>query len=666
MSSESDSEVDSKKHETLINDVLNLDAKQRVSRPTRSEPTAQISEYNLIKSVGDSDDTVRLHDLTKSLKARAVGVELRKSVKRTEVKSKTLLKPLEKPQADRIRRSTAYDSTKTQLDRWEPVVTSNRVSTNLSFPLKDLNFHKNQTGNITSDWVLKSNLEKELEKLEPKEEVIQVETESLPTLTLREMMERRKELAKLRKYQSYKEIKAKQQNKIKSKKFRRIQRKEKSKEQMKEFELLQKTNPEQALKKLEEIEMARAEERASLRHKSTGKWARNQQIRAKYDKESRKVLAEQLAISKDLMQKQQDNISSESEDDEGNDDQAINNQDGDNPWTNKIKPSKEVEEFISTYTRFWEEKNLKNSEKPINHDKSLKSILKSQPSKVNKLNTAKILPEKIANVKPVSLNSSVPDVLTYDDNEEIADRTGIITEAFEDTDIMEEFEQDKKNEVDKDKPKDIDLTLPGWGSWGGKDLPVPKRKKKRLIIKVPKEVPRKDMNKGHLIINESGNDKLKSHLVSEVPFPFKTVKDFEASVRAPIGSLPIRELNILTNHLLCAPSHTAKELSASIKHQRRINLPRKNFIWRLSLAPRIFLLKSGCDINSLLQDLVIAHEPSTDASKLNIKAVLLNNGNELPFVPFGQAVYIKKTCYNQMQLLVRMNIATMAERSMVA
>lgn len=285
MDIDSDIEADDPKHKRLVENVLNLNTRQYVNKPTRTEPTVQISEYNLVKSLKDNKDAVRLHNLTKPLQKRAVDVELRKKVKKTEVKSKTLAKPLEKPQAERIRRSTAYESTKEQLDRWEPVVTSNRISTNLSFPLRDPNFDYKEARDFTSHWVVKSNLEKELEKLEPKTEVIEVETENLPKLTLKEMMAKRKELAKLRRYQSYKEIKARWQNKIKSKKFRKIQRKEKIKNQMKEFESLQKTNPEEALKKLEEIEKARAEERASLRHKSTGKWARNQQIRAKYDKE---------------------------------------------------------------------------------------------------------------------------------------------------------------------------------------------------------------------------------------------------------------------------------------------------------------------------------------------------------------------------------------------
>lgn len=52
-----------------------------------------------------------------------------------------------------------------------------------------------------------------------------------------------------------------------------------------EFEKLQKTNPEKALTMLEQLDKSRAEERMSLRHKSTGQWAKNKQIRAKYDKE---------------------------------------------------------------------------------------------------------------------------------------------------------------------------------------------------------------------------------------------------------------------------------------------------------------------------------------------------------------------------------------------
>lgn len=85
--------------------------------------------------------------------------------------------------------------------------------------------------------------------------------------------------------QSYNLAKAHRRKKIKSKKFHRIQRKERIKKTLKEFEELQKTDPEAALEKLEQLDRARAEERMTLRHKSTGQWAKSKQVRAKYDKE---------------------------------------------------------------------------------------------------------------------------------------------------------------------------------------------------------------------------------------------------------------------------------------------------------------------------------------------------------------------------------------------
>lgn len=54
---------------------------------------------------------------------------------------------------------------------------------------------------------------------------------------------------------------------------------------MKDFESLQKTDPDAALKQLKLLEKSRAEERATLRHRNTGKWAKNQIIRATYNKE---------------------------------------------------------------------------------------------------------------------------------------------------------------------------------------------------------------------------------------------------------------------------------------------------------------------------------------------------------------------------------------------
>lgn len=285
--SETSDPEDDAKHEQFIENVVGLFKPLRIKKPSRTEPTVAVSEYDLVRSITGNKGTVHIRDLAALLQHKSKLVELGKKIKTTEKKKKTLPKPLEKPQADRIKRAVGYEKTRQELDKWEPVITSNRAAINLSFPLnKNVNFGKEDKSKF--EFRVKSKLEKKLEEIEEKYEVhipdIEKEEEKVP-MTLEEILELRSNAAKMRAQQSYKEAKARRQNKIKSKKFHRIQRREKMKQQLKEFELLQKTDPEAALKKLEEIEKARAEERFSLRHKSTGQWAKNKQIRAKYDKE---------------------------------------------------------------------------------------------------------------------------------------------------------------------------------------------------------------------------------------------------------------------------------------------------------------------------------------------------------------------------------------------
>lgn len=67
--------------------------------------------------------------------------------------------------------------------------------------------------------------------------------------------------------------------------YHRLLKKEKMKKNLKEFETLKEDDPEGALDKLKELERQRVEERMSLKHKGSGKWAKLQAIRSKYDDE---------------------------------------------------------------------------------------------------------------------------------------------------------------------------------------------------------------------------------------------------------------------------------------------------------------------------------------------------------------------------------------------
>uniref|UniRef100_V9I959 U3 small nucleolar RNA-associated protein 14 A n=2 Tax=Apis cerana TaxID=7461 RepID=V9I959_APICE len=165
---------------------------------------------------------------------------------------------------------------------------------------------------------------------------------------------------------SYKEAKAHRQSKIKSKKFHRVQKKEKIKLQLKEFEELKKTNPEAALEKLEQLDRIRAEERMSLKHRNTGKWAKYMQIRAKYNKATRQELAQQLSISRDLTQKLKNPNDSDEEDEGDTSSIQFLVNDKENPWMKHIKTESEIDEFVKSYRKYWNNQNNELQKKDLN------------------------------------------------------------------------------------------------------------------------------------------------------------------------------------------------------------------------------------------------------------------------------------------------------------
>lgn len=85
--------------------------------------------------------------------------------------------------------------------------------------------------------------------------------------------------------------------------------------------------------------------------------------------------------------------------------------------------------------------------------------------------TADINPDNFIKPKGVTyLDGELPDIVVADENEETDNQRNIMMEAFEDDDIAIDFEKEKATEIEKDTPKDIDLNLPGWGSWGGGNI----------------------------------------------------------------------------------------------------------------------------------------------------------------------------------------------------
>ncbi|KAK1132143.1 hypothetical protein K0M31_016274 [Melipona bicolor] len=767
-----DTEKDvSESHSKLLEAVSQLDKGQKVKKAERSEPTLEVSEFHLVKSGICDRDAVHVYDLAKTLGQKSHHHEITKNLQAIKRKVQVLPKPLEKPAADRIKRIVGFKNTKQELKKWNAIITRNRTAESLHFPLKQ-SMKLDSSTKFVKRFRLQSDLEKELAALEPQKDNIEEKSDEF-SLTLKEIIMKRKEAARIRAQQSYREAKAHRQNKIKSKKFHRVQRKEKIKLQLKEFEELQKTNPEAALEKLEQLDKTRAEERMTLRHKNTGRWAKSKQIRAKYDKETRQELAQQLSVGRELTQKFKKSNDSEEEDVGDDTPMQFLASDKENPWIENVKTESEIDEFVKNYRKYWDNQNKKLESQNINskittENKKIDNPLKdTQPSilngtdarvntnsfaiqnnekieeaidlnkptislmdfssrdnntnnrqpletknhkeyltkvnvknvknkfykkttgnildnnliqsnkkiklpktsinnvtatsswnvesienintenfknsnvsnseKINKLfdfmeekiqdqikskleritqnyeeiktnkkrkskniefkddnfdgleiqakkqkpildlslnesacknnlevnielekikqikqhnispvdnrsNASKVEidPNKYINIKPKHLNTNLPIDITggddvLDDSEDEEERRNVVSEAFADDDVVEEFRKEKEEEVKKAQPKDIDLTLPGWGNWGGKNIKVSKRKKRRFILKMPKDLSRRDENKGDVIIFEEDNPKIKEHQVNELPYPFSSVKDYEASIRMPIG-----------------------------------------------------------------------------------------------------------------------------------
>ena len=100
-----------------------------------------------------------------------------------------------------------------------------------------------------------------------------------------------------------------------------------------------------------------------------------------------------------------------------------------------------------------------------------------------------------------------------------------IQQAFANDDVMEEFVTEKSEIENAAKPKDVDLSLPGWGAWAGVGIKPSEKKKKVFTKKADPAPPRKDKNLSHVIINEE-KSKLFSNTQVKNGFRLENLKPF--------------------------------------------------------------------------------------------------------------------------------------------
>ncbi|SCV71886.1 BQ2448_4580 [Microbotryum intermedium] len=113
----------------------------------------------------------------------------------------------------------------------------------------------------------------------------------------------------------------------------------------------------------------------------------------------------------------------------------------------------------------------------------------------------------------------------------------LVAKAFAGDDVVAEFEEEKRREIERDAPKEIDNTLPGWGSWSGKGVKKSKKPQRKFITRVPgiKATDRQDAKFSNVIISEKKDKKASKYLLKDLPFPYTSVAQHEHKLRTPMG-----------------------------------------------------------------------------------------------------------------------------------
>ncbi|XP_053436036.1 U3 small nucleolar RNA-associated protein 14 homolog A [Nycticebus coucang] len=698
-SSHSEDEGDNdgeRKHQKLLEVINSVGGKNRQKLAERSEASLKVSEFN-VTSEGSGRKLV-LADLLEPGKTSSSLATVKKQLNRVKSK-KTVELPLTKEEVERIHREVAFNKTSQVLSKWDPIVLKNRQAEQLVFPLEKKQPAFAPIEHVLSGWKARTPLEQEIFNLLHKNKqpvtdplLTPVEKASLKAMSLEEAKMRRAELQRARALQSYYEARARRAKKIKSKKHHKVMKKGKAKEALKEFEHLRKVNPTAALEELEKMEKARMMERMSLKHQNSGKWAKSKAIMAKYDLEARQAMQEQLAKSKELMQKLQ--VVSESEEEGGTEEllvpDAVNevqmNADGPNPWmfrsctsdtkeaeiqedpeqlpepvAHKISESegderpvaeemllKEFEErqslremselnqegsqetqdsssqevlfelrtlslkcrkkhqsrkqntsLLGTVPQVQREEPVPEDEepqlfqrpervqtlekleelekegcfqnqelpRPVLEGQQLERNLNTQPGGPKKKKEEQMIDlQNLLTTKSPSMKSlAVP--TTIEESEDKAERhqKQMIKEAFAGDDVIRDFLKEKREAMEASRPKDVDLTLPGWGEWGGVGLKPSTKKRRRFLIKAPEGPPRKDKNLPNVIVNEKRNIHAAAHQVRVLPYPFTHHQQFERTIQTPIGSTWNTQRafqKLTTPKVVTKPGHIIKPIKA--------------------------------------------------------------------------------------------------------
>lgn len=319
--------------------------------PAASSNTKTTSNNNLHKHVPESEfsssvvqsSNITMDQLMSGISDTKGFTKVQKSMKDIihpdhdpdSKKLTTTLAPVARIVSERTKRKVHYEHQKKDIQNWSQAVGENRKAESLDFRPKD--HIKINKEDMVSKFEPETDFEKQIHAVleaagaEKEEKLLKSENEhgmnfmndddlGEGKLTAEQYQARQGQLAKMRALMFYEEQKRHHMNKIKSKKYRKIRKNQRERLKDADMKDALETGDEELLNEMKEKEeMERMEERMSLAHKNTSKWAKRQLKRGKaLDLNTRRALSAQLQKGQDLKKKMEGIRGADDSDDSDN------------------------------------------------------------------------------------------------------------------------------------------------------------------------------------------------------------------------------------------------------------------------------------------------------------------------------------------------------------
>lgn len=280
------------------------------------------SEFNPTRDVLDGNGQISIEDLLEPLQGKSGYSKLRKRMHQMHKKSTAVLAPLPKPEQEKLERKVVYEKSKKDITKWEPLVKMNREAPSIYFD-EDTNLGFSTVGAIAAGFEPRTEFEKTMASLLNDDKVKEAHNEDgsklleLNKISVEDYLEDRNHVAKMRSLLFRHEMKRKRIKKIKSKTYHRLLKKDRLKAASAEMLM----DPEAAKEETRKQEFKRAEERMTLKHKNSSKWAKRILKRGldAQDEGTRAAITEQLqqhALLTRKMKSMEDSSSSDDSSDE--------------------------------------------------------------------------------------------------------------------------------------------------------------------------------------------------------------------------------------------------------------------------------------------------------------------------------------------------------------